>query len=240
MKICGASNIGKIRTENQDCYKAGRAADGTFWLVLCDGMGGLRSGGAASHQVVDSLERVFQKKLPELADDALRGFMEDEVQRCNGELYRVSVVDGHLTMGTTLEAAVIRGHTAHLIHCGDSRAYRISRRRISQITTDHSMVQELVDSGRITPEETRRHPNKNIITHALGIEQYARLDYNIIRMAGQETLLLCSDGLSGLVLDEELADIVRKTEFYQIPDALVGLALQRGGTDNITAVLAQA
>lgn len=241
MKLCGASNVGKIRKENQDCYKAGCAADGSFWMVLCDGMGGVKSGGIASRSVVDSLEKRFSESIPALIDDEeIKDFLFTAISKCNQDLYKKSIVDKQITMGTTIEAAVIRDNNVQCLHCGDSRIYHISKKHMIQLTKDHSMVQELVDRGKITPEEARTHPNKNIITHALGIEQNTKLDYNNLRMAKGDCLLMCSDGLSNLVLDQEIADIIAKTDFYSAPEALINMALERGGTDNITAVIAKA
>lgn len=240
MKICGASNVGKVREENQDCYKAGRAGDGTFWMVMCDGMGGMSAGGMASKTVADFLEKAFCKSIPSLTDDRLQDFLISSVKKCNSELYKKSVVNNMLTMGTTLETAIIRNNTAHTLHCGDSRTYLINKRRIKLLTKDHSMVQELVDSGRITQDEAKNHPNKNIITHAIGIEQNTKLDYNSVRLVKGEMILMCSDGLSNLVEDTEMAEILYKTEFYDAPQALINCALEHGGTDNITAVIAKA
>lgn len=241
MKLCGASNVGKVRKENQDCYKAGRSTDGSFWMILCDGMGGVKSGGLASHSVVDTIEKRFTESIPSLIDDqAIKSFIISTIKKCNEELYKKSIVDKQITMGTTIEAAIIRDNNVQYLHCGDSRIYHISKKHVVQLTKDHSMVQELVDSGRITPDEARTHPNKNIITHALGIEQNTKLDYNSLRMAKGDLLLMCSDGLSNLVLDDEIADIILKTDFYSAPEALINKALERGGTDNITAVIAKA
>ena len=241
MKLCGASNVGKVRKENQDCYKAGRSTDGSFWMILCDGMGGVKSGGLASHSVVDTIEKRFTESIPSLIDDqAIKSFIISTIKKCNEELYKKSIVDKQITMGTTIEAAIIRDNNVQYLHCGDSRIYHISKKHVVQLTKDHSMVQELVDSGRITPDEARTHPNKNIITHALGIEQNTKLDYNSLRMAKGDLLLMCSDGLSNLVLDDEIADIILKTDFYSAPESLINKALERGGTDNITAVIAKA
>lgn len=241
MKICGKSNIGKVRKENQDCYMAGKTTDGSFWMVLCDGMGGVKAGGEASRMAVQTLEKRFMLQIPLIVDESeIKDFLIKSVRKCNAEIYKKSIVDNKITMGTTIEAAVIRGNKVFHVHCGDSRLYEVTRHKITQLTRDHSMVQELLDCGRITAEEARNHPNKNIITHALGIEQNAELDYNDINMQKGYVLLMCSDGLSNMLLDDEIAHIIRSSDFYSAAGALVDSALERGGTDNITALLAQA
>ncbi len=243
MNIAGATDIGLCRSENQDNFRAGRADERTYWLVMCDGMGGMSFGGEASRIATEHLEKEFIGGLADCDGEAeLRAKLLSGLQQCNelicqaGEKAQVKVA-----MGTTVVAVAIRNNCAHIVHAGDSRAYLISRRgAIKQITKDHSMVQELVDNGSITAEQAQVHPSKNIITSALGIERDPVVDYNVLKLYRGDTLLVCSDGLTDMVDERTIRDTVKTEHFFDIPNKLIELAKLNGGADNITVVLARA
>lgn len=239
MKITASTDVGKRHEQNQDCYKAGRLSDDTYWMVLCDGMGGVSAGGEASYVAVNCLEQAVNETLLDLISlDDIRKFMERSLTRCNTMIYDLSNDAGNaITMGTTVVMAVVRSGIAQIVHAGDSRAYHISKRQMQQITHDHSVVQELLDTGKITEQQARNHPNKNIITRALGVEANIELDYNELSLAKGDMLLLCSDGLSNMVEDDEILKIVRDSDFYRAADNLVKRAVAYGGFDNVTALL---
>lgn len=140
-------------------------------------------------------------------------------------------------MGTTAVCALVQRGVAHIVHVGDSRAYLRRGRRMIQLTKDHSMVQQLLESGQITPEEAEKHPRKNLITRAVGVNESVQADYTCCPLAEGDILLLCSDGLSNLVSEEEMEQIITNTSFFDVPDRLVQLALRAGGQDNITVLL---
>lgn len=224
--------------ENQDHYRAGRLADDTHWMVLCDGMGGAASGGEASGMAVAFLAEHIERRMPDLlGEQEVKRFLQELAGRCN----RLILEQGNsqaqpVTMGTTLVMAVVRGGLAQMIHAGDSRAYVMQKGILRQITHDHSVVQELLDCGKITPEQAYNHPNKNIITSALGVDVYTKIDYNEVRLGKGDLLLLCSDGLTNMLKDAEIAHILRETEFFHIAARLVERAVEAGGYDNITTV----
>ncbi|MEA4911328.1 MAG: Stp1/IreP family PP2C-type Ser/Thr phosphatase [Oscillospiraceae bacterium] len=237
MKITAMTDIGRVYEDNQDYYVAGRLSDDTYWIVLCDGMGGMKSGAKASRMAGDYLQTQTEKSLVDLIEpDAVRDFMLDTVQKANQLIFEAGG-GKDAVMGTTVVFAVIRNNGVQLVHAGDSRAYHITKKGIRQITRDHSMVQELLDSGRITPEQAQRHPNRNIITSALGIDRKIKIDYNECRLARGELLLICSDGLSNMLTDEELLALARGENFYHTASDMVGRAVEAGGFDNITAVV---
>lgn len=242
MKLTGCTDIGRRYESNQDCFKAGRLRDDTYWMILCDGMGGVAAGGEASEIAVNFLEERLTEGLPETADtERIKELLLNSIRDCNSEIYKASRDENDaITMGTTAVVAVIRAGLAQIAHSGDSRAYVIGKRTIKQITKDHSMVQELLDSGRITEEEALHHPNKNIITSALGVDSEIRTDYNELKLRSGDILLICSDGLSNMVPDDEIVDIVRENDFYSTAEKLRDRALESGGLDNITAVLLEA
>jgi len=242
MRVTASTDIGMRHEQNQDCYKVGRLKDDSYWAVLCDGMGGVSSGGEASFIAVNYLEQMIDEMLLGLTDQKqIKQFMYDSTKKCNDLIFKLgNDMNRSLAMGTTLVMAIVRNDKAQIIHAGDSRAYHISNRNISRLTIDHSVVQELLMSGSINEQQAKSHPNRNIITSALGIEPELKLDYNEVKLLKGEYLLLCTDGLNNMVTDHEMVDIIRSSEFYRTTDNLIKRALELGGFDNVTAVLLQA
>lgn len=139
-------------------------------------------------------------------------------------------------MGTTVVCAIVRDNTAIIAHAGDSRAYLANKDGIRQITTDHSLVQDLIDSGKITPQEAENHPNKNLITRAVGVDKRIDVDFEEIQLEEDETLILCTDGLTNYVSSQELFEDISDGQYYAFADRLVKRANNNGGGDNITVV----
>ena len=140
-------------------------------------------------------------------------------------------------MGTTAVCALVRGGKVFLCHAGDSRAYLYRDGRLAQLTHDHSYVQELVDCGTITEEEAEHHPQKNIITRALGVDYRLEPEVTSVQLQAKDLLLLCSDGLTNMVPVEQMEQLLAQGPFYDLPDRLVDAANENGGSDNITALL---
>ena len=140
-------------------------------------------------------------------------------------------------MGTTVVAAIVKNNEACIAHVGDSRAYKISKDKIEQVTKDHSLVQEMLDNGQITQEEFEVTPIKNIITRALGIGEEVEIDFDFVCVNPDEALILCSDGLSGLVSDSEILDAYLNNDFESLAEKYIELANANGGRDNITVVI---
>lgn len=239
MRITAGTDAGTRHQQNQDCYKAGRLEDDSYWMVLCDGMGGVSSGGEASFIAVNYLEGAVSDALIDLSgEEQIKEFMLSSVGKCNKKIFDLANdADNNLTMGTTVVFTIIRGGFAQIVHAGDSRAYLVSKKGIQQLTTDHSIVQELLESGKISEQQARNHPHKNIITSALGIEGDVRVDYNEIKLAKNDILMLCTDGLSNMMEDFEIANIIKESDFYRSAENLVKRAVELGGFDNVTAVL---
>ena len=141
-------------------------------------------------------------------------------------------------MGTTVVAAIFSDNVAHIVHAGDSRAYIIRGEEIEQITSDHSIVQHLYELGQITKEEALTHPKRNVITRAVGTQETIRTDYNEIDYEDDDVILLCSDGLTNYVTEEQIVDIIRNNPLAECTELLVNAANESGGGDNITVVLA--
>ncbi|MEG1407161.1 MAG: Stp1/IreP family PP2C-type Ser/Thr phosphatase [Ruthenibacterium sp.] len=241
MKIVAKTDIGNQRSENQDNYRAGRQPDETVWAIVCDGMGGAQGGRLASGLAAAQLEESFVSGIDHAKDSsAVRKFMFDSIDAANILIYdKAQQTPTARGMGTTLVCAVARGDLLQYAHVGDSRLYLLREDTICQLTKDHSMVQELVEQGQITVEEANIHPNKNLITRALGVSSAVDVDYAEHELMLHDKVLLCTDGLSNYVTDAEIAEVLMHTPFYDIADVLVRKALDAGGMDNITVLVVE-
>lgn len=244
MKSFGLTDKGKVRKDNQDCFIIEKCQSrNCLVLALCDGMGGAKAGGIASQLANKAFVSYVYGKLTSRVSRIIdyRKILREACEEANGVSFEYSNFDEAFNgMGTTIVGGVIKNNgNGYIINVGDSRAYHISRRNnsIRQITRDHSLVGELMEAGAITKEQARTHPQKNIITRALGTERRVECDYYEIALQGGETLLLCSDGLSNIVSDLEMLECAKEhPEPEQLCRALMSKALNRGANDNVTVV----
>ena len=242
MIVYSASDIGLVRSSNQDCCNTGAFSDGNAFAVVCDGMGGANGGCTASSVATQTIsQRLSDLYRPEMSDDEIREIMELAVSEANLKVYDMAQNDSFLYgMGTTVVCAVVRGTALYVVHAGDSRAYLFEDGTLRRLTTDHSMVQELVSAGQITEEQARQHPNRNIITRALGVDAYLATDYNRAELGAGSLLLICTDGLSGYFSDGQLCSMIAQTPDDMLAEELIKAAKAQGGSDNITvAVISQ-
>ncbi len=239
MNIYGKTDIGLVRETNQDAYASCAVTEDVLWAVVCDGMGGANGGNIAAEIAVNRIAEQMQSGVrPGMKEQSVQSLMIGAIENANLSIYRRAAEEPELTgMGTTVVLALVLGNRGYVAHVGDSRAYLISPHACMQITTDHSMVQMMVELGKITEDEARIHPNKNVITRALGIEAHVDVDYKSYAHAEDEILLLCSDGLTNFLGAEEIAGITLGHELSSVPGLLVERANQGGGGDNITAVV---
>lgn len=239
MRIAGKTDIGRSRAENQDTFRSGSLPGLGAFGVVCDGMGGAQHGRLASTMAADSIEaQLFQGLKTVTSGTEMENLILDAIRLANGEIFSRSG-EGELIMGTTVVLAVVHNDVLHIAHVGDSRAYIYEGGRLIQVTRDHSMVQELVDQGALTPAEASHHPEKNVITRALGVEATVDISYSRRPFLPNSTLLLCSDGLTNMVSPERIAHVLQNFDFYDQPSELVSDALLAGGHDNITVVVMQ-
>ena len=239
MLIKGNTDIGKIRQANEDGYDFGSFDDGTSWAVVCDGMGGVRGGQIASslvtEMVSDKIRKCYNKLMPVYS---FENIFLSTITTANVIVNDRSFTDTEFQgMGTTIVAAIVKDTQACIAHVGDSRVYKLNSEGITQLTKDHSLAQEMLDSGQITKEEFENYPKKNIITRALGIDEKVEIDFDFTDVTEGDLLLLCTDGLSGLLSDEEIYNIYRNTDFELLCDEYIKAANEKGGYDNITAVV---
>ncbi len=238
MKIIAKTDIGKVRSYNQDSYAAGEFRDGTAWAVVCDGMGGSAGGNIASSAAVKFISgRISDGYREGMSSGSVRNLLSAAIENANLEIFDMAAADPDLEgMGTTVVAVLIIRDVVYIAHAGDSRAYVISSEQIRQITTDHSVVQKMIDNGEITEEEALIHPNRNLITRALGVDESLRVDFNEIDIEDNDTVFICTDGLTNFVTDEEIKDLITESDSTDAAAALVDLANAHGGGDNITVV----
>ena len=240
MKACGITDVGLQRHENQDTFAVERgAADGQLIAVVCDGMGGENCGQIASSLAVRAfLDELHAVLRADMTTEQLREAVSFCVSKANAAVNRHAQEHTECHgMGTTLVSAVTNGSGAVICNVGDSRAYRVGAERLERITRDHSVVEGLIESGNITAEQARTHPNRNLITRALGVSANIVPEYNRCEIEEGDILLLCTDGLTNMVADDDIAQVLREVPFFDATSILVDRALQAGGQDNITVLL---
>ena len=240
MNQWGLTDRGNVRAQNQDYFTIVRFSPEHAVAVVCDGMGGAKSGNVASRLATDVFIREVKRTWnASLDDDALRRMLVDAVELANRAVYEHAQLSEDFSgMGTTLVAAFVKTDLAIAVNVGDSRAYLLREQGVTRITEDHSVVQLMVRRGEITEEEARTYPGKNLITRAVGTEPRVSCDVFTLRVAPGDAILLCSDGLSNLLTDQELLfEVVHAVHKEQCCQHLIEIAKDRGAPDNITAVL---
>ena len=240
MQSWGLTDQGCVRSQNQDAYQIAQLDRNSLLCVVCDGMGGAKSGNIASSLAVDVfVQEVRRFWMANSTQEKINQMLQSAVKLANFTVYdqaqQFEEFDG---MGTTLVAVLIRGRKATVVNVGDSRMYLANENGIHQITKDHSLVQMMVDRGDLTPEQAKSYPGKNYITQAVGTESMVMCDLYHLDVAKGDYLLLCSDGLSNLLDDQEiLFEIVHGVKKQNCCKRLLDIAKTRGAPDNVTSVL---
>lgn len=240
MQYWGLTDPGCVRAQNQDAYYMESLDRGTVLAVVCDGMGGAKSGNVASTLAMDVfVQEVKRSYNPSMDWEAADQMLRSAVKLANFTVYDQAMQFEEFTgMGTTMVAALIRGREVTLVNVGDSRAYVCDRDGIKQLTTDHSLVQMMVDRGELTPELARTYPGKNFITRAIGTEPVVDCDLFHHKVDRGDYMLLCSDGLSNMMDAQEiLFEVVHGFNKQLCCQRLTDIAKNRGGPDNITSIL---
>lgn len=237
MKVFSITDVGKVRKMNQDYVFATDEPQGTLpnLLVVADGMGGHKAGDFASKFTVETLKEEIKHSLKEDPKEVLL----DAVQVVNKKLIETAEKDIKLDgMGTTLVAATVIDHTLHFINVGDSRLYLINQ-EVKQISRDHSLVEEMLRLGGISEEEAKHHPDKNIITRAIGVKEDVEADYYEYALKKGDVILMCTDGLCNMVNEDEIFTIIKSArDIVEAGQLLINRANENGGKDNIGVVLA--
>lgn len=240
MQYWGLTDPGCVRQQNQDTYLVEQLDRNSAVYVVCDGMGGAKSGNVASSLAAE----IFVQEIKRGFSSAMDREKSDQMLRSAVKLANFTVYDQAVQfeefegMGTTLVAVLIRGKKATILNVGDSRAYGINSEGIVQLTTDHSVVQMMVERGELTPQTAKKYPGKNLITRAVGTEPMVMCDIFHTDVAKGDYLLLCSDGLSNMMDDQEiLFEVVHGGEPALCCQRLLEIAKNRGAPDNVTSVL---
>lgn len=238
MNVWGITHHGVVREQNQDAFAFRQLSDGRIIALVCDGMGGAKAGNIASTMAVEIfMEEFFHGTPAEEETDQQR--MERAAALANSEIFHRSATELSCSgMGTTLVAALMNDDEAVILNEGDSRAYHICQNGILRVTRDHSLVEDLVQRGDLTRDQARVHPHKNLITRALGAESRLHTDCFHHPLNDGEYILLCSDGLSNVVGEQEiLYEVIHGGQPETCCQRLLEIALKRGAPDNVTVVL---
>jgi len=242
LKIAVRSDPGQERPRNEDNYCC-LEHKGITLLAVADGMGGHAAGDVASHLAVETLKEVFRAAASEEAACAkeMLSLLERGIKQANQAIYRVSLQEPDKSgMGTTLTLGAFFDGAFYWGHVGDSRAYRITGNRLERLTRDHSLVEEMVFQGKITPEEARFHPQKNVLTRVLGTSLDVEVDLGEVELEEGDEVLFCTDGLTSFLEEEEILKVLMENDEdpEKAASILVGMANSRGGSDNITLIYA--
>ena len=239
-----ASDIGKVRSHNEDCFHIESLGTDGALLLVADGMGGPAAGEVASAMAVGAISarvmdvwRRDDRPTPEVVSRGLR----EAMAIANGEIYAYASRDPQLKgMGTTATAVVLLGEHLCVGHIGDSRAYLVRAGRAERLTEDHSWVQHLLDTGALSPEEAASSPHRNVLLRALGPQPEVAVDVSAHHLRDGDVLMLCSDGLWSVVAEEEIVAVLRGEPNLRVAcDTLIDLANTRGGRDNVTVLIAR-
>lgn len=239
MLAIAKSDIGLQRSLNEDCAFAKNLSENEAFAVVCDGMGGVNGGEVASKMACDRISQkislCYKSSMPMMS---VTNLLLSAITTANVEIFDYSEQNPEYKgMGTTTVCAFIKDNEVCIGHVGDSRAYIISKNGIRQVTKDHSLVQEMYDSGEISVEELKNHPVKNVITRALGVDEEVNIDFSSEFLHEGDAVLLCSDGLTNFVEADEIYEAFNSYDKNELAQVLIDKANNYGGGDNITVAL---
>ncbi len=239
MEIYSKTDIGKVRTSNQDAVMVKKVSENFVWTLVCDGMGGTNGGDIASRMAVKVIENYLNSFLSESdSTEDIYSKMYEAVNSANSMIFEKSKMDESVSrMGTTVVLCIVKGDVLQIVYAGDSRAYLIRNDDIVQLTKDHSVVQQMIDSGEITEQDAKNHPQKNIITRALGVNSSIDLDYVVSDVEKDDIILSCTDGLTNHLDKRKIYKTCTENSVSLVTSILVNEANLCGGNDNITAAI---
>ena len=240
MQFWALTDPGCVREQNQDAYHLEQLDKNTLLCTVCDGMGGAKSGNVASSLAVDVFSQEIKRSWKsDMNDDQVDVMLQSAVKLANFTVFdQAQQFTEFAGMGTTLVSVLIRGKRVTVINVGDSRCYYVNKQGIRQVTQDHSLVQMMIAKGELSPEKAKNYPGKNLITRAIGTEPVVMCDIFHLKAEKGDCLLLCSDGLSNLIDDQEiLFEVAHGVDKQQCCERLLEIAKHRGAPDNVTSVL---
>lgn len=232
------TDIGKVRSSNQDAMTAWEPEEGRLFAIVCDGMGGANGGNVASELCIKTVRKQIESGYySEIDDRNVQQLMQTAIYNANVLIHNKAAGDESLHgMGTTVVLAYLNGSDLCLAHVGDSRAMLVRNHKLHRLSKDHSVVQSMIDSGEITEEEAESHPQKHIITRSVGVSSVVEIDITQVAVQSGDLLLLCSDGLTNHVSAEDIVQAADTVAPELLAEELVQRANDHGGTDNITVI----
>lgn len=231
-QVAFKTDIGLKRTSNQDTV---RVCENLGLCLVADGMGGYKGGEVASLLTADAIEKVIQEGN---GFKTVEEWIKHAIESANRAVYIKAIDEPDLRgMGTTCSLVILKDEHVHVGHVGDSRVYLLNTSTIEQVTKDHTLVEDLIARGEIDRSAAKLHPKRNVITRAVGTDPQVVVDYKTFKIDPSEKILICSDGLTGKIDDQEIFEIVNTNTIESAVDTLVNLANDRGGSDNITIVI---
>mgnify|MGYP004524049753 CR=1 FL=1 len=240
MEAWGLTDTGNVREQNQDFYRIDRISEEMLLAVVCDGMGGAKSGNVASRLACEVFsEEVLRSVSADMTPEEIERMLRSALTLANISVYEHSQLSEDYTgMGTTLVSALVLRDTVFVLNVGDSRAYHINADGVRCVTVDHSVVEMMVQRGELTPEQAKSHPSKNLITRAVGPSAQVFADVFRVKAEEGDCLLLCTDGLSNQMDDQEiLFEVAHGTRKDDCCNRLLQIAKNRGAPDNVTSIL---
>ena len=239
MQFAAKTDTGRVRSLNEDACSVGSYSEQYAWGIVCDGMGGALAGEVASQTAVDFIEsRIKKAYRRDMSELSARYLLMSAIIAANILIHDDSCKNvEHRGMGTTIVAYVVLKSSVVCASVGDSRGYHFSKNKLEQITHDHSLVQELIDAGKLTVEESKNYPHRNIITRVLGTQENVEIDFFTIPFMKNDRFLICTDGLTNMVSADVIEEVIKKEKTDNVPLRLIELANENGGTDNITVAI---
>lgn len=240
MEVWGMTDPGLVRSQNQDYYLLQKLGSHDLTAVVCDGMGGAKSGNIASRLAAEVFsEEIRRGYRANMSQDQADYLLRTAVSIANTAVYENAQLNPDMSgMGTTLVAVLVIGKRAYFANVGDSRGYLMNRQGIQRVTVDHSLVELMVQRGELSSEQAKSYPGKNFITRAIGTEQSVECDLYTAVLRPGDCVLLCSDGLTNHLADQELLfEVIHGVNKQDCCQRLIGIAKDRGAPDNVTAVL---
>jgi protein phosphatase len=245
MRSFGKTDVGLVRKINEDSFMCEKLEgyDDLYLYIVADGMGGHNAGEVASSMAVQQVAGYIKENIKaiELGDKEIKDLIGNAILYANERVYKTSILQSnYLGMGTTLSMVIAKNSRIYIGHVGDSRIYLIRDNVILRLTEDHSLVAELIKAGTIKPEEANNHPQKNVITRALGTEYTIESDVSQWDLKNNDIILICTDGLSNAVCEEDMVyTLLNTSDLNEACEILINKAKESGGFDNITAVVVQ-
>jgi serine/threonine protein phosphatase PrpC len=239
VNVANKTDIGRIRLVNEDRSVVQNDLNGFVLAIVADGMGGHQAGDIASQMAIEVIQLHLQTLEKDMSIDMCKTALQTAIEKANQSIFEFAQSrEQYHGMGTTVVAILANEQFLAIGHIGDSRAYLVTADNITQLTEDHSLVTELLKSGQITAEEANHHPRRNVLTRALGTDANVDVEVGHFEWQTDDTVLLCSDGLSGQLDSHELFGILNmEQDLHWKADQLIAGALQAGGDDNISVIL---